>query len=172
MRSGIAWVQASVDRPNPGRTAYTVSWKEVFADVSVTIFPLGTKRGQGEKGRDGLIFLQDEDNYIIINTWLDDFYEGESISCFFRIDGFEEIYDAVWSNIGKAIAFGQPYTLRVALDGNNYTVRVNQQTVLYRALTDIYPWADALNINRLGIVANWEWGNDTGSGFSDFIIKK
>ena len=125
-----------------------------FADVSVTIIPPGKERGQGEKGRGGLIFWQDKDNYIIINTWLDDFYEGESISCFFRIAGFEEIYDAVWSNIGAAIAFGQPYTLRVVFDGNNYTVRVNEQTVLYRALTDVYPWATALSINRLGIVAN------------------
>ena len=170
--SGIAKVVANVENPNPGRTAYTVPWDTSFADMSVTIFPLGQERGQGEKGRAGLIFWQDEDNYIIINTWLDDFYEGESISCFFRIDGFEEIYDAVWSNIGKAIAFGQSYNLRVVFDGNNYTVQVNQQTVLYRALTDIYSWANPLNINRLGIVANWEWGNDTGSGFSNFIVKR
>ena len=76
------------------------------------------------------------------------------------------------SGIGKAIAFGQPYTLRVVFDGNNYTVQVNEQTVLYRALTDVYPWANALSINRLGIVANWEWGNDTGSGFSNFMVSK
>ncbi|HEY9769105.1 MAG TPA: hypothetical protein V6C71_11520 [Coleofasciculaceae cyanobacterium] len=173
MQSGITKIEASVEHPLPGRTAYTVAWDHSsFADMSVTIFPPGKERGQGEKGRGGLIFWQDKDNYIIINTWLDDFYEGESISCFFRIDGFEEIYDAVWSNIGKAIAFGQPYTLRVVFDGNNYTVRVNQQTVLYRALTDVYPWANALSINRLGIVANWEWGNDTGSGFSNFMVMK
>ncbi|GAB4544785.1 MAG: hypothetical protein Tsb0014_38830 [Pleurocapsa sp.] len=171
LQPGIAKVQADVNNPNPGRTAYTVPWdRPNFADVEVTIIPPGKERGQGEKGRGGLIFWQDRDNYIIINTWLDDFYEGESISCFFRIAGFEEIYDAVWSNIGRAIAFGQPYTLRVVFDGNNYTVRVNNQTVLYRALTDVYPWTAALNINRLGIVANWEWGDDTGSGFSDFNV--
>jgi hypothetical protein len=171
--SGIAKVQASVQNPNPGRTAYTVPWDySSFADVEVTILPPGKERGQGDKGRGGLIFWQDQDNYIIINTWLDDFYEGESISCFFRIAGFEEVYDAVWSNIGKAIAFGEPYTLRVAFDGNNYTVRVNNQTVLYRALTDVYPWATALKINRLGVVANWEWGDDTGSGFSNFRVRK
>jgi hypothetical protein len=173
IKSGIALINASVEHPNPGRTAYTVAWDDPsFADVSVTILPPGKERGQGEKGRAGLIFWQDRDNYIIINTWLDDFYAGESISCFFRLDGFEEIYDAVWSNIGQAIAFGKPYTLRVAFDGNNYTVRVNNQTVLYRALTDVYPWASPLNINRLGIVANWEWGDDTGSGFSDFMVSK
>ncbi|MGL5794375.1 MAG: nucleotide-binding protein [Waterburya sp.] len=170
--SGIAKVQASVQNPNPGRTAYTISWDYPIADVEVTILPPGKERGQGDKGRGGLIFWQDQDNYIIINTWLDDFYEGESMSCFFRIAGFEEIYDAVWSNIGKAIAFGEPYTLRVVFDGNNYTVRVNNQTVLYRALTDVYPWATALKINRLGVVANWEWGDDTGSGFSNFRVRK
>jgi hypothetical protein len=171
IQSGIALIDASVEHPNPGRTAYTVAWDNPnFADVSVTILPPGKERGQGEKGRAGLIFWQDRDNYIIINTWLDDFYAGESISSFFRLDGFEEIYDAVWSNIGQAIAFGQPYSLRVVFDGNNYTVQVNDQTVLYRALTDVYPWADALSINRLGIVANWEWGNDTGSGFSNFRV--
>ena len=47
--------------------------------------------------------------------------------------------------------------------------RLTNRTVLYRALTDVYLWASALSINRLGIVANWEWGNDTGSGFSNFI---
>jgi hypothetical protein len=173
VQSGLAQVEADVEHPNPGRTAYTVAWNNPsFADVSVTIVPPGQKRGQGEKGRGGLIFWQDRDNYIIINTWLDDFYEGESISCFFRLDGFEEIYDAVWSNIGQAIAFGQPYTLRVVFDGNNYTVQVNAQTVLYRALTDVYPWAEALQINRVGMVANWEWGNDTGSGFSEFVVSK
>lgn len=173
IQSGRVKVDADVKNPNSGRTAYTVPWDNSdFADLSVTILPPGKERGQGEKGRGGLIFWQDKDNYIIINTWLDDFYEGESISCFFRINGFEEIYDAVWSNIGAAIAFGQPYTLRVVFDGNNYTVRVNQQTVLYRALTDIYPWATALKINRVGIVANWEWGDDTGSSFSDFIVGK
>jgi hypothetical protein len=173
IQSGIAQVDASVERPNPGRTAYTVAWDNPsFADVSVTILPPGKERGQGEKGRAGLIFWQDRDNYIIINTWLDDFYAGESISSFFRLDGFEEIYDAVWSNIGQAIAFGQPYSLRVVFDGNNYTVQVNEQTVLYRALTDVYPWASPLKINRLGIVANWEWGDDTGSGFSNFMVRK
>jgi hypothetical protein len=168
---GTAKVQASSQNPNPGRTAYTIDWENALADVEVEIIPPGTQRGKGEKGRGGLIFWQDADNYIIINTWLDDFYEGESISSFFRIDGFEEVYDAVWSNIGNVITFGQPYTLRIIFDGNNYCACVNGQTVLYRALTDVYPDLQPLKINRLGIVANWEWGNDTGSAFSNFVAK-
>jgi hypothetical protein len=69
------------------------------------------------------------------------------------------------------ITFGQPYTLRIIFDGNNYCACVNGQTVLYRALTDVYPDLQPLKINRLGIVANWEWGNDTGSAFSNFVAK-
>ncbi|WP_052055205.1 hypothetical protein [Myxosarcina sp. GI1] len=167
-----ARVVAEIEHPNPERTAYTVAWDVPdFADVAVEIIPPGTERGKGDKGRGGLIFWQDKDNYIIINTWLDDFYEGESISCFFRIDGFEEVYDAVWSNIGTTIGFGRAYTLRVVFDGNNYSVRVNNQTVLYRALTDIYSDLNPLAIQRVGIVANWEWGNDTGSKFRNFIAQ-
>lgn len=56
---GIAKVKASVEQPNPGRTAYTVAWNNPsFSDVSVTIFPPGKERGQGEKGRGGLIFCK------------------------------------------------------------------------------------------------------------------
>jgi hypothetical protein len=169
---GIAKVKADAQHPNPGRTAYTITWDyPQLADIEVEIIAPGKERGQGEKGRAGLIFWQDTDNYIIINTWLDDFYEGESISSFFCIDGFEEIYDAVWSNIGNTISFGKSYTLRVIFDGINYLVRVNNQTVLYRALSDVYPDIQPLAINRVGIVANWEWGNDTGSSFKNFIAK-
>ncbi|MBE9170322.1 nucleotide-binding protein [Pleurocapsales cyanobacterium LEGE 06147] len=170
--NNTAKVKADARHPNPDRTAYTIPWDYPnLADVEVEIIPPGTKRGKGDKGRGGIICYQDEDNYIIINTWLDDSYEGESISSFFRIDGFEEIYDAVWANIGQTIAFGQPYTLRVVFDGMNYGVWVNNQPVLYRALTDIYPDLSPLQINRVGIVANWEWGNDTGSAFRNFTAK-
>lgn len=170
--NNTAKVKADARHPNPGRTAYTIAWDYPnLADVEVEIIPPGTERGKGDKGRGGIIFWQDGDNYIIINTWLDDFYEGESISSFFRIDGFEEIYDAVWANIGQTIAFGQPYTLRVVFDGMNYGVWVNHQPVLYRALTDIYPDLSPLPINRVGIVANWEWGNDTGSAFKNFTAQ-
>lgn len=170
--NNTAKVKADRQHPNPDRTAYTIDWDYPnLADVEVEIIPPGIERGKGDKGRGGIIFYQDEDNYIIINTWLDDSYEGESISSFFRVDGFEEIYDAVWANIGQTIAFGQPYTLRVVFDGTNYTVWVNNQPVLYRALTDIYPDLSPLQIHRVGIVANWEWGHDTGSAFRNFIAK-
>jgi hypothetical protein len=167
-----AKVKGDRNNPNPGRTAYTIDWDYPnLADLEVEIIPPGKQRGQGEKGRAGLIFWQDADNYIIVNTWLDDYYEGESISSFFRIDGFEEIFDAVWTNIGQSVTFGKPYTLRTIFDGNNYLVRVNNQSVLYRALTDVYPDLKPLSINQVGIVANWEWGNDTGSAFQNFVAR-
>lgn len=167
---GHVRVRASTSHPNPGRTAYTVPWNtHAFADIEVTMTPPGQQRGEGENGRGGLIFWQDADNYIIINTWLDDIYEGASISSFFHLRGFEELYDAVWTNVGKRVSWGQPYRLRVVFDGVRYLTYLDGEPVLYRALTDVYPKLAPLQINRVGIVANWEWGNDTGTAFSDFL---
>jgi hypothetical protein len=170
--NGGAAVRASVQNPNPGRTAYTISWDNPnFVDLQVKITPPGTERGQQEKGRGGLIFWQDANNYITISTWLDDVYGGASMSSFFHLNGFEEIYDAVWSNVGSRIYWGIPYTLRVVFDGMNFTTYINDEPVLYRALTDVYPNATPLAIARVGIVANWEWGNDTGSRFENFVAQ-
>ncbi|OKH23041.1 nucleotide-binding protein [Hydrococcus rivularis NIES-593] len=170
--SGTAKVQANAQSPNPGRTAYTIAWDNPnLADLQVDITPPGTDRGQGHKSRAGLIFWQDANNYIIVNNWLDDFYGGASVSSFFYLDGFEELYDAVWTNVGSRIYWGVPYTLRVVFDGMHYMAFVNGEPVLYRALTDVYPDTPRLAINRVGIVANWEWGNDTGSLFDNFIAK-
>jgi hypothetical protein len=171
--NGSAKVKANAQNPNPGRTVYTVAWENSeFADIQVDITPPGSDRGQGEKGRGGLIFWQDSENYIIINNWLDDIFAGASISSFFTINGFEDLYDAVWTNVGSRIYWGISYTLRVIFDGINYTAFVNDEPVLYRALTDVYPNITRLTINRVGIVANWEWGNDTGSVFSNFVAKE
>ncbi|MGB3201166.1 MAG: hypothetical protein WBA99_09695, partial [Nodosilinea sp.] len=61
-------VQANCQQPNPGRTAYTLPWQHPhFADLQVQNCPPGWRRGQGEKGRAGLIFWQDDQNYITIN---------------------------------------------------------------------------------------------------------
>ena len=169
---GTLKVEASVAKPNPGRVAYTVAWENPkFADVSVDILPPGTARHQDEKGRGGLIFWQDADNYITVSQWLDDSYGGASVSSFFYIDGFEEIYDAVWTNVGGRIYWGQRQTFRIAFDGINYTVYLGEEPVLYRALTDVYPQLKRLSIQRVGLVANWEWGDDTGTEFSRFVAK-
>ncbi len=169
---GALKVDASVAQPNPGRLAYTVDWPNPnFADVSVDILPPGTARHQDEKGRGGLIFWQDADNYITVSQWLDDSYGGAAISAFFHIDGFEEIYDAVWTNVGTRVQWGQQQTFRIAFDGLNFTVYLGEEPVLYRAITDIYPKFERLSIQRVGLVANWEWGDDTGTQFNRFVAK-
>ncbi len=170
--NGNAKVRASAQNQNPGRTVYTVAWENPeFADIQVDITPPGSDRGQGEKGRGGLIFWQDPENYIIINNWLDDCFAGSSISSFFTINGFEDLYDAVWTNVGSRVRWGITHRLRVVFDGMNYTAFIDDEPVLYRSLRDVYPNVKHLAINRVGIVANWEWGNDTGSIFKNFVAK-
>ena len=166
-----ARVDASVERPNPYRTVYTIPWDEPqFADLEVTITPPGTAQGQREHGRAGLILWQDEDNYIVINTWVADSYDGSSISSFFHLEGFEDLYDAIWTNVGRRVRWGGPSRLRVVCDGSQYCVLVDGEPVLYRAVKDVYPnYPVPFRINRVGLVANWEWGNDTGSVFREFI---
>jgi len=166
---GSVRIEASPARPNPGRTAYTLPWSHPgFADLEVTITPPGTERGQRQHGLCGFIFWQDDDNYITVNIWVYDTYEGASISCFFHVNGFEDLYDAIWSNVGTGVYFGRPLTLRMALDGSQYVVYLDGRPVLYRALKDVYADYKTFQINRVGLLANWEWGNDTGSEFRRF----
>ena len=166
---GSLAVQATLANPLSERTAYTIAWPQPqYADIAVDVLPPGSARGEGERGRGGLIFWQDAQNYIIINTWLDDVYEGASISSFFFLNGYEDIFDAVWTNVGRRVRWGVAYRLRVVFDGLQYLAYVNDEPVLYRALTDIYPQTPPLRINRVGLVANWEWGHDTGSRFDLF----
>jgi hypothetical protein len=159
-------------KPYPGRTFYTVAWdRPDFADVSVDITPPGNPGNREETSRAGLVFWQDSQNYLIINNWMNANYDSASMSCFFHLDGCEELFDAVWTNVGKRIHLGKTYTLRIVFDGMNYLAFINNEPVIYRALTDVYPKAASLSINRVGIAVNWEWGNDTGSIFQNFMAK-
>ena len=161
---GAVKIKATAKQPNPGRTAYMVDWDfHDFADVAVEITPPGTGPDQREHGLCGFIFWQDPDNYITVNIWVNHSYGGASISCFFHVDGFEDLYDAIWSNVGKRVYYGVPLTLRIAFDGVQYTVFVNEEPVLYRALKMYIPHYPCFSINQVGLMANWEWGNDTGS---------
>jgi hypothetical protein len=169
---GAAEVVASIDRPNPGDTAYTVEWDDPgFADVSVVITPPGTASGQAQCSRAGLIFWENGRNFLTITTYLDDAYDGASVAIFSHLNGFEELYDAVWSMVGKKIDWGVPYRLRVVFDGMHLVAYVDDEPVLYRALTDIYPDRKRMRVQRVGLAVNWEWGNDTGSSFRDFVAK-
>ena len=169
-------VDASASTPLAGRTVYTIpnpvvgiSAKSV--ELEIDVLAPGSGRDQGEKGRAGVVFWQDDDNVLFVSTWLDDHYAGTSVSSFFRLGGFEELYDAIWTNVGTRIAWGRPYRLRVAFDGNVYTVSLDDELMLYRSLTDVHPGQKPLRVNRVGIVANWEWGNDTGSLFRRFSVR-
>lgn len=164
-----ARVDATVKRPNPGRTAYTFDWPHGdFVDLEVEITPPGSDKGQREHGLCGFVLWQDPRNYITLNIWRYDAYDGASISTFFQLDGFEDLYDAIWSNVGNRVFWGRPHRLRLVFDGMHYMALVNDEPVLYRALTDVYPDAKRLTIRRAGLLANWEWGNDTGSVFRSF----
>jgi hypothetical protein len=166
---GSAKVRASAAQACPGRLAYAVDWNHPeFADLEVEITPPGSVRGQGEQGRAGLLFWQDEANFILVNNWLQDGYGGASVSCFSCQGGFEDLYDAVWSNVGARIYWGVTHRFRVVFDGMHFLALVDDEPVLYRALTDIYSDASRLRIRRVGLVANWEWGTDTGSSFRNF----
>jgi hypothetical protein len=171
-QEGRAKVRASVATPNPGRTFYTLPWADgQFADLTVRITPAGTKRGEGNRCRCGLVFWQDQDNYLSATTWLDDVYDGASISVFPKRNGFEELYDAVWTMVSHKVRWGVQFELRIAFDGCQFVIYVNDEPVMQRSLTDIYPTDQPLQIKRVGIAVNWEWGNDTGSVFDEFVAR-
>jgi hypothetical protein len=169
---GSVRVCATRQQPINGRVMYSVDWdREDFADIEVDITPPGTRRGEGENGLAGVVAWQDDDNYVTINSWTCDGYPGASMSCFFRIRGWEDLYDAIWSNVGARVRHGHPYRMRLVFDGTNYIVFVDDEPVVYRALTDVYPDCKPLRIRRVGIITNWEWGRDTGSVFRNFRVR-
>jgi hypothetical protein len=171
---GGAQVVASPTSPLRQRLAYGVDWPDpYFADVTTTVLPPEVDEAGNCRGRGGLIFWQDPLNFITINTWLDNRHTGGfkhcgAVSSFFTLNGFEDIYDAAWTNVADAIKVGEPCSLRIVFDGDRYRAYVNGEAVLYRALSDIYPNFRGLMIRRVGILANWEWGYDTGSRFLTF----
>jgi hypothetical protein len=167
-----ARVDATVSSPNPGNTAYTVPWdSDALADVEVEITPPGRGRGEGECSRAGIIIWDDEQNFLTISLYLDDSYEGASVAIFSHLDGFEELFDAVWTMVGDRVDWGVPHRLRVVSDGLHLLVFIDDEPVLYRAITDIYRDRPAMTVNRVGLVVNWEWGDDTGSTFREFTVR-
>lgn len=172
--SGGARVRASRSEPNPGRTIYGVPWGEPHgANLSVEVTPPGTARGQGHRGRSGVAFWQDEDNHFIVNTWIDDAMVGVSLSAFLRYRGREKMFewDAVWTNVGPRISPGVPFGLSVSCDGTQFLCRLAGEPVMYRAFSDYRAEYTDLRIQRVGMVANWEWGDDTGSRLGHFAAR-
>jgi hypothetical protein len=171
--AGALRVRATLENPNPGRTFYTVPWSEPgFADLETVIVPPGCGRGEKHNCRAGLVFWQDNDNYLSFTTFLDDVYDGASIALFTKRHGFEELYDAVWTMVWNDVDWGKPFRLRIAFDGERFAVYLDGRPILQRALTDIYPDDPPLRIARVGLAVNWEWGEDTGSRFQDFKARR
>lgn len=165
-------VRGTLAQGNPGRTFYTLPWSTPdFADIEVTITPPGSGRGQGHNCRGGIVFWQDNDNYLSFTTYLDDVYNGASIALFTKRRGFEELYDAVWTMVGDKITWGKPFRLRISFDGNHFFVLLDDEPILQRCLKDLYPEDAPMRIRRVGMAVNWEWGNDTGSSFDSFIAR-
>ncbi|HEY8339361.1 MAG TPA: hypothetical protein VIK95_05800, partial [Egibacteraceae bacterium] len=168
---GEGRVRGSREAPAPGRTIYVVDWDDPdFADVAVTVVPPGDARGQGHQGRAGLALWQDPDNHLAINHFIDDTSIGVSISAFLRVHGHEAMLDndATWSNVAERIRFGVPFRLRLSSDGDAFTVWVDGEAVLHRRFSDYRATAHRLRITGVGLLTNWEWGDDTGSRFRDF----
>jgi hypothetical protein len=105
---------------------------------------------------------------VTLNVWRTDYYGGSSISTFFKFADFEDIYDAIWTNVGNRVYYGKPSRLRLCCDGEQYLVFVDDEPVLYRAFRDVYADVERLRIRKVGLLANWEFGNDTGSRFEQF----
>lgn len=170
---GCAKVTGSIYQPNPGRTAYLLPWNmKNFADLELDFVPPSHGPLEYEKSRVGLIFLQDSDNYITVSTFVDDYYDGSSIAFFYRLNGFEEIYDAIWSNVGREITWGNPSRARVVFDRLNFAILINGKAVCYRSLRDVYPDLEDFCVNKVGIVVNWEWGDDTGTVLREFTASE
>lgn len=171
--SGLAKVRATVDRPHPNRTFHTLPWNSAdLADLEIAITPPGTGRGEKQCCRVGLVLWQDDANYLSVTTWLDDVHDGASISVFTKSRGFEELYDAIWTNVSDKVYWGKSFRLRIACDGEHFNIFVDDEPIMQRALIDIYPDDPPLNVHRVGIAINWEWGNDTGSIINGFVARK
>ena len=169
---GVARVRASATQPCPGRTAYCVDWPHSeFVDVEASITPPDDSGGNRHRTTAGFILYQDARNYVTLNVYRWDYYPSGSVSTFFKFGGFEDVYDAIWSNVADRVKFGQAMRLRLCCDGERYVVLINEEVVLIRAFRDVYPDIGKLRINKVGIVANWEFGTDTGSTFEQFKLR-
>ncbi len=169
---GSAAIQGTPQRPCPGRTAYCIDWPHPeFVDLEVTVTPPDEDSDKRAVTTAGFILYQDAENYVTLNAFRSSFYPAGSVSTFFKFNGFEDVYDAIWSNVGDRILYGKPTRLRLTCDGERYLVFLNDETVLYRAFRDVYPDLKRLVIRKVGLVANWEFGTDTGSKFEQLRMR-
>jgi len=140
-----------------------VDWEDPgFADVELEMTIPGERRGENHNGRCGVVFWQDPDNYLVVNFFVDDVFDGASISTFYHLGGHEDMYDAVWTLV-PGVLWGERCTLRTVFDGERFLASTNGEPCLVRALRDVYPDTPPLRIEQVGIIVNREWGDDTGT---------
>jgi hypothetical protein len=171
---GNARFDASLEAPVASRTTYLLDWPDpTHCDIElVGSPPPAAAVEEGQRSRLGLVLWQDDDTSMVLNIYIDPAYPVASASTFFTFRGFEDIYDAVWSNLGDLVSGGGAFRLRLVSDGERFLVLVNGEPVLHRAFSDVHPSTDRLEIHRAGIVANWEWGHDTGSLLHRFVARR
>lgn len=175
LADGALRVDADRHRPNPGRTLYTVPWPHPgFAELEVVLEPPGRARSQGHGSRGGLVFYDDEDNYLVVNVWVDDSptHDGSAVSLFLRSAGHEREANALWANVGRRVRWGRRTTLSAASDGDHVLVRLDGEPVLHRRVGDVYATAEPLRLRRVGLAVNREWGDDTGTRFHEFTARR
>ena len=158
-----ARVRADRTHPFPDRAVFTVPWDDPdHARLELDMTIPGLAKGEGHNGRCGVVFWQDPENYLIVNVFVDDVFAGASISTFYHLDGHEDMYDAVWTLV-RGVEWGRRCTLWATFDGERFLSGIDGEPCLVRALSDVYPGAPRLRIERVGIIVNEEWGNDTGT---------
>lgn len=159
-----------IEAPGGERTLYTMPWESTdLADLEAEILPPGQCVGQNQQSRAGVCFWQDTKHHLVVALCLDD--SESAVVAGLRFTGYEDPYDVIWSRVPDLLYHGVPVRLRAVCDGEQFQVYLDDEPVLYRALSDIYPGADRLHIRRVGLALSG-YGEDTGSIFRSWIARK
>lgn len=152
------------------RTVYTIPWDHPqLADLESEILPPESHKKQPSQCRAGLCFWQDAQHHLVVAVWLDQ--TERAVTSMLRFAGYEDPYGRVCTNVPDRLYPGVPVRLRVVCDGEQFQVYLDDEPVLYRALRDVYPGADRLNIRRVGLALSG-YAEDTGSIFRTLIARK
>ncbi|AWR87255.1 hypothetical protein [Meiothermus taiwanensis] len=152
------------------RTVYTIPWEQAnFADLECEILPPEKNGKRQAQSRAGVCFWQDAQHHLVVALSLDE--SEHAVVAMLRLAGYEDPYSKVWTHVPDKLYFGVPVRLRAVCDGGQFQVYLDDEPVLYRALRDIYPGADRLEIRRVGLALSG-YGRDTGSIFRAWVARK
>ncbi|WP_297561688.1 hypothetical protein [Meiothermus sp.] len=152
------------------RTVYTIPWDHPqLADLESEILPPEQHKKRQSQCRAGVCFWQDAQHHLVVTLWLDK--TEHAVVSMLRFAGYEDPHSKVWTHVPGKLYLGVPVKLRVVCDGMQFQVYLDDEPVLYRALRDIYPGADRLEIRRVGLALSG-YGKDTGSIFRTWIARK